>query len=250
MEDNNLIRLICTTLEAGLTGTAYDFPIAQGYQPTQQGVASGPNYYLYKVIDKPLGFPEKTDTWGNTEIAQFAGSITGSVLTVTSVEVGSGAIAPGQTITAIGLPFDTLILSTGTGTGGVGTYNLNISTTIAQQSMTSGASAMIHKEVSQYETTFQLSALSTQSPDTPDQKTASDLLNYARYVLQSQMSIATFEAQGVGILKIAPVSNTPFMDDRDQFEYSPSFDFVMTHKQTIVTTTPVLESEEIQILRV
>lgn len=57
----------------------------------------------------------------------FTGSITGTVLTVSAV--ASGALAVGQTI--IGASTGTTISSFGTGTGGVGTYNINNSQSIA-----------------------------------------------------------------------------------------------------------------------
>lgn len=249
MLDNALIAFIITTLRAGLPDDALKaIPILQAYQPTMQGINTESTYYLFKLFDKRLGFPEKSDGWGNIVSAQFTAFIVGSVMTVTAV--ASGTLSPGQGITAIGLPPNTLIASTGTGSGGVGTYNISINTHIVEQDMTSGSPAMIHKEVSQYETTFQLSALATQNPANVNQQTAADLLNYAAYSLQSQPSIATFEAQGVGVLAVKDVRNTPFRDDRDQFEYGPSFDFVMTHKQTIISTTPILQSEEFQILPV
>ena len=55
--------------------------------------------------------------------AVFTGSISGTVLTVTSVT--SGTIAVNQKIYADGVGGGREIISMGTGTGGVGTYNLN-----------------------------------------------------------------------------------------------------------------------------
>lgn len=68
--------------------------------------------------------------------ASFTGSIAGTVLTVTAV--GSGALANGQTIDGLGVVAATAITSLGTGTGGVGTYNINNSQTVSSESMTSG----------------------------------------------------------------------------------------------------------------
>ena len=107
-------------------------------------------------------------------------------------------------------------------------------------------STLVHKEIQTYETTFQLSALATQNPATPTQYTASDILNLCASVLQSQVSVATFIAAGVGIERVMDVRNPYFLDDRAQFEASPSFDFVMTHKQIITSTTPILTSLELQ----
>lgn len=112
------------------------------------------------------------------------------------------------------------------------------------------ASVMRHTESQQYETTFQVSALVLQNPKNPYGYTASDLVNTVAAIMQSDSTIETLENAGVGILRVIQVQNPYFMDDRDQFEASPSFDFVLTHKQTRVTTTPVIESYEFNINRV
>lgn len=59
----------------------------------------------------------------NTAIADFTGSITGTVLTVTAIP--TGALAVGQTIVANGVADGTTIISFGSGSGGTGTYNLS-----------------------------------------------------------------------------------------------------------------------------
>lgn len=109
---------------------------------------------------------------------------------------------------------------------------------------------MVHTETQQYETTFQISALATQNPATPTQLTASDICNLCAAILQSDAAIATFEAQGVGIERVTDVRNPYFLDDRNQFEANPSFDFVLTHKQIITSTTPIVQSTEIEIYSV
>lgn len=109
---------------------------------------------------------------------------------------------------------------------------------------------MVYTQLQQYESTFQLSALATQDPADLTGLTASDILNYAAWVMQSEDCITTLEAQGIGILRVADIRNPPFSDDRQRFEYIPSFDFTLTHKQTIVKTAPVIKTEEFQILPV
>ena len=109
---------------------------------------------------------------------------------------------------------------------------------------------MEHRELQQYETTFQISALAIQNPDTPDQYTASDILNLIASILQSSTMIETLQAQGVGILRVMDVRNPYFLDDKDRPEASPSLDFVLTHKQIITSTSPVVEEVELQILNV
>lgn len=176
MLDNQLIALIRNTIIAseaiaGISGT----PIAQAFQPTQQGVNTVPTAYLHKVGDRRYGYPSRIDTWdADNEI-------------------------------------------------------------------------MIHTELQQYESTFQMSALATQKPTTPDAYTASDILNLIAYTLQNGNSIAAFEAQGVGIERVTAIRNPYFLDDKQRFEASPSFDFVMTHKQIISSTSQVLQTIELDI---
>ena len=68
-------------------------------------------------------------TWriSNPASAQFIGSVTGTTLTVTLMK--SGTIAAGQSLFGLGVTGETIITALGTGTGGVGTYTINISQT-------------------------------------------------------------------------------------------------------------------------
>jgi hypothetical protein len=70
--------------------------------------------------------------------ASFTGSIAGNILTVTAI--ASGAVAQGQTLSGTGISSGTKITQTLTGAGGnineVGTYQVNISQTVASTSIT------------------------------------------------------------------------------------------------------------------
>ncbi len=89
---------------------------------------------------------------GQTDIAQMGGvvgqgsasftaSTAGTVLTVTAV--ASGALQVGQTISGTGVTAGTTITSYGTGTGGVGTYNISVSQTVASEAMTSSGGPIL-----------------------------------------------------------------------------------------------------------
>jgi hypothetical protein len=67
--------------------------------------------------------------------AQFIGSISGTTLTVTLMN--SGTITTGQQLFGVGITAETIITATGTGSGGVGTYTINISQTVASETMNS-----------------------------------------------------------------------------------------------------------------
>ena len=68
-------------------------------------------------------------TWriSNPASAQFIGSVSGTTLTVTLMK--SGTIAVNQSLFGIGVTNETVITGLGTGTGGVGTYTINLSQT-------------------------------------------------------------------------------------------------------------------------
>jgi hypothetical protein len=70
--------------------------------------------------------------------ASFTGSIAGNILTVTGI--ASGAVVQGQTLSGTGITTGTKITQTLTGAGGnineVGTYQVNISQTVASTSIT------------------------------------------------------------------------------------------------------------------
>jgi len=99
-------------------------------------------------------------TWviGTQTAAIFTGSTSGTTLTVTSVK--SGTIAVGQQFFAIGGAQETVITALGTGTGGVGTYTINISQSLASaQFYTSSSGAIVTGAIAG--TTLTVSAVSS-----------------------------------------------------------------------------------------
>lgn len=102
-------------------------------------------------------------------------------------------------------------------------------------------SVMTHTESQYYETTFQVSALVLQSPLTPNQYTAGDLVNEVASIMQSDNTRAILNASGVGILRIQDIPNPFFVDDRDMFEASPSIEFVLTSQAFRVNNDPKIE---------
>ena len=70
-------------------------------------------------------------TWriSTPDACSFTGTISGTTLTVSQVR--EGTIKVGQSLYGIGIGLETVITSFGSGSGGVGTYNINTSYTIA-----------------------------------------------------------------------------------------------------------------------
>ena len=78
-------------------------------------------------------------TWkiGNPSAAQFIGSVSGTTLTITLMK--SGTVAVGQSLFGNGVLAETVITGLGTGSGGVGTYSINISQTEPSEVFNSAA---------------------------------------------------------------------------------------------------------------
>jgi hypothetical protein len=90
--------------------------------------------------------------------AVFTGSTSGTTLTVTAIT--EGALAVGQVLFGVGVTQETVITALGTGTGGIGTYTINLSQTNASQQMNSAtAGAIVTGAISG--TTLTVSAVSS-----------------------------------------------------------------------------------------
>ena len=120
-------------LESNLT------PVMIGQMNTSTGqvgiVDNGVNVY---IVDDSYRY-----TWfiSSPSSAIFTGSISTTTLTVTAVQ--SGTIAVGQAIFGQGIAQNTVITGLGTGSGGVGTYTVSDSQTVASTAINSTASPAI-----------------------------------------------------------------------------------------------------------
>lgn len=87
------------------------------------------NQILTSLGQAPVASLETRTTIMTKEIARVTGSISGTTLTVASVQ--DGAIAVGAYIRGTGVAANTSIAIFGTGTGGTGTYTVNRSQTVS-----------------------------------------------------------------------------------------------------------------------
>lgn len=112
-------------------------PTLVGQLNTSSGIVgitdNGQNVY---IVDGTYRY-----TWriSNPASAIFRGSISGTTLTVSLMQ--SGTIAIGQSLFGLGVGNEVVITALGTGSGGVGTYTINTSLTIATEQMNSAAVA-------------------------------------------------------------------------------------------------------------
>lgn len=111
-------------------------------------------------------------------------------------------------------------------------------------------SEMIETELQTYEQTYQVNALSAQDPLDVNKLTASDIVKVVRQIVQSSAFISTIRASGLGILRVNELRNPAFVNDKDRFEYSPSFDFTLTYDELYEALAPTVETVEYNINRV
>jgi hypothetical protein len=80
-------------------------------------------------------------TWriSNPLAAQFIGYTSGTTLTVTTMK--SGTLSVGQQLFGIGVTDETVITALGSGSGGTGTYTINLSQSVASQTLNTAAVA-------------------------------------------------------------------------------------------------------------
>lgn len=98
------------------------------------------------------------------------------------------------------------------------------------------------------EDTFQANALVNRDPG-DDGFTAKDVLEVLSGSLQGG-GIAAFKKQGIGILRIQEVTETPYEDSRDTYRISVSLKFTLTYRQEIEREVPKIERVERGVHRV
>lgn len=99
-------------------------------------------------------------------------------------------------------------------------------------------------------TSFQIGALIPDDPADDSQLTAKDVTTILRQIVVSQPFVAALTAQNIGVRRPTPIRNPQFLNEQNQFEYNPSFDFTVTHKQVIIQLTDSIESVEFNLHRV
>lgn len=99
-------------------------------------------------------------------------------------------------------------------------------------------------------TSYQVGAIVPVDINDVTQKTAKDLTVLANMIIKSQPFIRAMRAAGVGVRAPSPIRTPTFINDRDEYEFNPSFDCTFTHKQVIIQNTDFTEKVEINIRRV
>jgi len=130
---------IITNLAAGTPGQAVESRADFEFR-RQQSVALNAQGSLLSILGAVLQVPGVIDAYALENVlsvtsgAVVTASITGTTLDVTAVT--SGTIAAGFTVTGTGVEQGTYITALGNGTGGTGTYTVNISQSVGSKTLT------------------------------------------------------------------------------------------------------------------
>jgi hypothetical protein len=115
--------------------------IIQGQQ-NRVAPPANPDY----VVMWPVLLPRIATNIDAYQDAVFTGSIAGQTMTITAVNPNfTGQIAVGSTIFGVGVAINTAVTALGTGTGGVGTYTITPSQTLASETLAAGVETLLQE---------------------------------------------------------------------------------------------------------
>lgn len=122
-----------------------------------------------------------------------------------------------------------------------------------RKTLIDGDGNITEKNTQQMETTFQVDARVTHRPTLQvdlSKLTAGDLMQLAADIFSSDWAIGYLRKKGIGLHRIQ-ATRTPFVvNESDRFDAAPSFDVVLTHKRSLLWSTPAITGFEHEIHRV
>jgi len=98
--------------------------------------------------------------------------------------------------------------------------------------------------------TFQLMPLVSQDITDENSITAYDVADLCAAILQTMKTRKALLDNGISIEKIGQILVGFSIDDKDQFDLDPTFDFVLLYEQTLSSTVPKVDTFEGDIKRV
>jgi len=131
----NQLIAVCGQYVYAMTATLVPTMIGQLLTSTGQVGITDNGIYAY-IVDGVYRYSWRISSPSSSV---FTGSISGTTLTVTAIT--NGTIGIGQSLFGLNVTPETVITALGTGSGGVGTYTLNISQTVSSEVMNSTAVA-------------------------------------------------------------------------------------------------------------
>jgi hypothetical protein len=161
----------------------------------------------------------------------FTGSITGNTLTVT--EMSLGTITVGATLFGIGILAGTTITAEGTGTGGIGTYTVSQSQTVASEVMACGSVNMLQKT----QATVQIDVYGPASADNTQIITTA---------FRDSFAVDAFQASGFDVspLYADDAHQAPFINAESQ--YQDRFTFKCYLQVNPIVTVPQQFADQLE----
>lgn len=96
-------------------------------------------------------------------------------------------------------------------------------------------------QVQRYETGWQVMAIAKQTPGNISERTAGDWVTMAADILNSDPAINAFHESNAAILCIKDIRSPVFLDDNDEFMFTPSFDFYLIHNKSYVRNSEFID---------
>ncbi|MDR1367915.1 MAG: hypothetical protein LBJ76_04265 [Candidatus Accumulibacter sp.] len=107
------------------------------------------------------------------------------------------------------------------------------------------------RETQVIESAFQFTGLASErNPADDEELTAADILKTAAAVMQGEDFRRALLSSGVQVLRIQEIRNPTMVNERDRFEFQPSFDVVFTHNDEFIARDPVVDRFDWKIKRV
>lgn len=196
--------------------------------PAQQNLVPEPAGTDF-VVMTPTRFERLSTNVDSYLDCKFTGSISSTLLAVTAVAPGfPNAIAVGSVILGPGVAAGTTVAALGTGTGGVGTYVLNVGQTVASGTLAAGTQTLAQS----VKVTVQLDFHSANDTD------AGDMAQTVSTMLRDEFGVGQFAGQtpsyGVVPLYADDPQQRPFINDSQQWEWRWVTECELEAVQTII----------------
>jgi hypothetical protein len=229
-DDDDIFRVVRAYLLTLIDSAVVDVVLAQVNRIPEPKKVN----YIKMTPARRIRLSTNKDTYRD---ASYLGSIAGTVLTVT--EILTGAILAGFPLWGTGVANNTSIVSLGTGTGGIGTYNVDVSQTLTSRKLASG-SKVIEEDI---ELTLQLDIHGAEGA------------NVAQVVLalfNDASCYAAFEALSTNVrpLYATDPRQVPFVDGEMQYEDRWVLELVLQVNTTVVNTQQFADALEAEVINV
>lgn len=180
----------------------------------------------YFCVMTPIRFTRLATNIDTAADVKFTGSISGNTLTVS--DVAFGQIVLGATVFGSGVAANTVVTAFESGTGGVGTYTVSASQTVASETLSAGQKTLTQEA----EVVIQIDV---HSPDT----LAGDFAQTASTALRDEFGVTFFAGLSAPLNGVSPFfaddpKQIAFVNAESQYEYRWTLDAHFQANQTIV----------------